>query len=115
MPVPRKARLRAAHLAVALIGVAPGAAIAADEAALELGKAVFTAEAEPSCAICHTLADAGASGTIGPDLDTLKPTEERVRAAVTGGVDVMPAYADKLTAAQIDAVSAYVAAVAGGG
>jgi mono/diheme cytochrome c family protein len=33
------------------------------------GKEIFTATAQPTCASCHTLADAGATGTVGPNLD----------------------------------------------
>jgi mono/diheme cytochrome c family protein len=33
------------------------------------GKEIFTASAQPPCASCHTLQDAGASGTVGPNLD----------------------------------------------
>jgi mono/diheme cytochrome c family protein len=33
------------------------------------GKEVFTTTAQPPCASCHTLQDANASGTVGPDLD----------------------------------------------
>src|SRR4051812_21710436 len=33
------------------------------------GKAIFTKTASPACSSCHTLSDAGATGTIGPDLD----------------------------------------------
>jgi cytochrome c oxidase subunit 2 len=33
------------------------------------GKAIFTKTASPACGSCHTLSDAGATGTIGPDLD----------------------------------------------
>jgi mono/diheme cytochrome c family protein len=33
------------------------------------GKEIFTTVAQPTCASCHTLADAGASGTVGPNLD----------------------------------------------
>ncbi|MDP9293329.1 MAG: cytochrome c oxidase subunit II [Actinomycetota bacterium] len=32
------------------------------------GKTLFTSAAEPKCSSCHTLADAGANATIGPDL-----------------------------------------------
>jgi cytochrome c oxidase subunit 2 len=34
------------------------------------GKTVFTETASPTCATCHTLAAAGATGAVGPDLDT---------------------------------------------
>ena len=33
------------------------------------GKQIFTATAQPPCASCHTLAEANAAGTVGPDLD----------------------------------------------
>lgn len=79
-----------------------------------LGKKVFTEEAQPSCTVCHTLADAGAEGAIGPNLDDLKPNEERVRMAVTQGVGVMPAFEESLSEEQIKAVAHYVSTVTGG-
>ena len=84
----------------------------ADPARLELGRRVFTALAEPRCGACHTLADAGTTGEIGPVLDTLKPDAGRVTAAVTNGIGVMPAFED-LTPEQVEAVAAYVATVTG--
>jgi mono/diheme cytochrome c family protein len=33
------------------------------------GKEILTSVAQPPCSSCHTLADAGASGTVGPNLD----------------------------------------------
>jgi mono/diheme cytochrome c family protein len=33
------------------------------------GKEIFAATAQPPCGSCHTLAEANASGTVGPDLD----------------------------------------------
>ena len=33
------------------------------------GKEIFTTTAQPSCATCHTLKEAGATQTIGPNLD----------------------------------------------
>jgi cbb3-type cytochrome c oxidase subunit III len=73
------------------------------------GKTIFTAE----CASCHTLAAAQATGTIGPNLDQLKPTEARVKHQVEVGGSVMPAFKGKLTAAQIAAVAKFVASSAG--
>lgn len=84
-------------------------------AAQEEGREVFLEAAEPQCGVCHTLADAGTAGEIGPDLDALELTPERVHAAVTQGVGVMPAYQDVLTPEQIDAVAAYVASASEGG
>ena len=73
------------------------------------GKAVFTA----NCSSCHTLADAAATGTVGPDLDALKPDKAKVEAQVKAGGGAMPAFKDQLSAEEITAVSAYVADVAG--
>jgi cytochrome c6 len=84
-----------------------------DEALLELGRNVFVEIAEPQCGLCHTLADAEAAGTIAPSLDDLQPTRERVEAAVRTGPGVMPSFADSLSDDEIEAVSAYVASVAG--
>jgi mono/diheme cytochrome c family protein len=33
------------------------------------GKQIFTASAQPPCSSCHTLAEAGATGQVGPNLD----------------------------------------------
>jgi cbb3-type cytochrome c oxidase subunit III len=73
------------------------------------GKTIFTAE----CASCHTLAAAQATGTIGPNLDQLKPAEAIVKHQVEVGGSVMPAFKGKLTAAQIAAVAKFVASSAG--
>ncbi len=97
-------------LAAALLAAAP--ALAQEEGA-DLGRQVFLELAEPACGICHTLAAAGAAGTIAPSLDELKPSKEAVLAAVAEGAGVMPSYADKLTEEQIQAVAEYVAQVAG--
>jgi cytochrome c6 len=84
-----------------------------DEALLDLGREVFVEVAQPQCGLCHTLADAEAAGTIAPSLDDLQPTREQVQAAVRQGPGVMPFYGDILSDEQIEAVSAYVASVAG--
>jgi mono/diheme cytochrome c family protein len=73
------------------------------------GKTVFTA----NCGSCHTLKDAGTSGTVGPDLDQLKPTEARAERQVRNGGGVMPAFQGKLSDAEIKAVATYVSRVAG--
>ena len=73
------------------------------------GKAIFQA----SCASCHTLKAANASGTIGPNLDQLKPPLARVKHQVEVGGGVMPAFKGKLTPAQIDAVAKFVSSSAG--
>ena len=81
---------------------APPAAAAGDPAA---GKELFAAN---GCGSCHTLADAGASGTIGPILDEAKPSYDLVVERVTNGKDPMPAFAGTLNDEQIANVAAYV-------
>jgi cbb3-type cytochrome c oxidase subunit III len=75
------------------------------------GKDIFTA----NCGSCHTLADAGTSGTVGPNLDQLKPPFAIVQHQVINGGSVMPAFKGTLTPAQITAVAKYVSSVAGKG
>jgi cytochrome c6 len=75
------------------------------------GKQVFLGTA--GCSSCHTLADAGATGNVGPNLDDLKPTYDAVEKQVTNGGGVMPAFKDTLSEKQIEDVSAYVSSVAG--
>ena len=71
------------------------------------GKAVFTGAG--GCGACHTLADAGATGTIGPNFDE---TELELAAAVdtivNGKGGQMPAFKGRLTNEQIADVAAYV-------
>lgn len=73
------------------------------------GKEVFLGES--GCSGCHTLADAGSTGTIGPNLDAVKPSYDKVVSQVTNGGGVMPPFGDKLTEEQIQDVAAYVSSV----
>ena len=73
------------------------------------GKNIFKSQ----CSSCHTLKDAGATGTVGPNLDQLKPPFALVQHQVINGGSVMPAFKGKLTDAQIKAVATYVSSVAG--
>lgn len=77
----------------------------------ERGRAVFLEGMQPSCGSCHSLADAGSNGVIGPALDGMQPDAARVARAVREGVGVMPAMEGALTDAQIADVAAYVAEV----
>ncbi len=74
------------------------------------GSAVF---ASAGCSGCHTLKAAGATGTIGPDLDQLRPSAATVAGIVRSGGGAMPSFSGKLSDAQISAVAAYVSGVAG--
>jgi cbb3-type cytochrome c oxidase subunit III len=73
------------------------------------GKDIFAA----NCGSCHTLKDAGTNGTVGPNLDQLKPPLQIVQHQVINGGGGMPAFKGVLTAAQITAVAKYVASVTG--
>jgi mono/diheme cytochrome c family protein len=73
------------------------------------GKQIFAS----NCASCHTLKAAGATGTVGPNLDTLKPPEPVVEHQVIVGGAIMPAFKGTLSPAEIKAVAKYVSSVAG--
>jgi cytochrome c6 len=82
-----------------------GAAGAAAE-----GKQIFT----QSCGTCHTLGDAGTNGTVGPNLDQLKPDESRVQNAIeNGGAGTGAMPANIVTGKEAEAVATYVSSVAG--
>lgn len=71
------------------------------------GKAIF---AEAGCGGCHTLDAAGASGTVGPNLDDAKPSKELVIERVTNGKGAMPSFKDSYSPEQIAAVADFVVA-----
>jgi mono/diheme cytochrome c family protein len=64
-----------------------------------------------TCGACHTLAAAGTTGTVGPNLDDLKPDQATVQAAINSGPGAMPA--NLLTGAQAQQVASFVATSAG--
>ena len=70
------------------------------------GKVVFTKVA--GCISCHTLKDAGATGTIGPNLDEKKPPQALIFDRVTNGKGQMPSFKGTLSDKQIADVVAYV-------
>jgi cytochrome c6 len=74
------------------------------------GKTVF---ASAGCTGCHALKDAGASGSVGPNLDDKKPPYALVIDRVTHGKGVMPSFTGKLSATDIQDVAKYVSSVAG--
>jgi mono/diheme cytochrome c family protein len=76
----------------------------------EAGAAVF---ASAGCGGCHTLAAAGSSGTVGPNLDDADPDFDEVVDRVTNGKGQMPSFKDQLSEEQIRDVAAYVSEAAG--
>ena len=74
------------------------------------GKQIFT----QSCGTCHTLADAGTNGTVGPNLDQLAPDKARVLTAIkNGGAGTGAMPANIVTGKEAEAVAQYVDSVAG--
>lgn len=69
------------------------------------GKAVF---ASAGCSGCHTLKAAGSTGTVGPNLDQLKPPYARIVRQVENGGKIMPPFKGQLTPQQIKDVAAFV-------
>ena len=73
-------------------------------------RALFTS----NCGSCHTLAAAGTSGAVGPNLDDAKPEAALVRVIVTSGSGSMPSFRGRLDDAQVRALADFVASTAGG-
>ena len=71
-----------------------------------LGLDIYNNKAQ--CGVCHTLQTAGSTGTIGPNLDQLKPSMPQIIYAVTNGIGVMQAWEGILTYEEIEAVAHYV-------
>jgi mono/diheme cytochrome c family protein len=70
-------------------------------------RALFT----ENCSSCHTLADADAHGTAGPNLDDLRPDGRRVARKVQAGGGGMPSFSGRLARAEIVQLAGYVDAV----
>lgn len=86
--------------------------VAAATEVADRGRRLFVKDASPPCAICHVLADAGATGAIGPSLDELKPDADRVTKAIRTGLGQMPAF-PQLSDEQVQAIARYVARATG--
>ena len=76
----------------------------------EMGKDVFLNKA--NCAACHTLAEAGSNGQIGPNLNQIKPNMMRVISVVKNGIGIMPPLEGLLSTQEIEAVAHYVSIAA---
>lgn len=75
-------------------------------AELAAGREIF----RDRCARCHTLADAGAHGTRGPNLDQIRLPVFAATQQVRLGGGGMPAYGHRLTDQQIREVVGYIVA-----
>ncbi len=92
------ASVAANQQAIAQAGQQAGNASAGDP------KALFTA----NCAGCHTFAAAEASGTVGPNLDQLSVTADRIAEQIRNGGGGMPPFEGQLTDEQIQALAEFV-------
>jgi mono/diheme cytochrome c family protein len=76
----------------------------------EEGEQLFAAQ---GCGGCHTLSAAGATATVGPNLDETQLSQAEIAAVVADGRGTaMPAFSDRLSADEIASVAAYVSASA---
>lgn len=89
---------------------APGVerSVAAAPAVAEPAVVVRASTVAVNCGACHTLAAAGATGRIGPDLDEHVPSVADVEERIRHGGDVMPPFGDLLADDEIHAIAAYV-------
>jgi mono/diheme cytochrome c family protein len=88
-------------------GGAGGGAAEGDPAA---GKEAF---ASAGCGSCHTLSDAGTSGTVGPNLDDSSVDYAAAVTQITNGGGGMPAFSGQLSEEEIANVAAYVVSAQG--
>jgi cytochrome c oxidase subunit 1 len=108
-------------LATAVIAIAPivAAAVKRGKSAQPLHQVVVSRGQQlfsGTCGACHTLAEAGSSGTVGPNLDGLKPTEARVLHAIAiGGTGDGRMPKGLYGGADAIAIAKYVSSVAGTG
>ena len=73
---------------------------------MNLGLEIYNEKA--MCGTCHTLQAAKSKGSIGPNLDILKPQIPQIISAVKNGIGVMPPWDGILTTEEIEAVAYYV-------
>jgi Cytochrome C oxidase, cbb3-type, subunit III len=64
--------------------------------------------ADAGCGSCHTFSPAGSSGQVGPNLDDANVSFDRAVMQVRDGGGGMPAFGDRLSKQEIDAVARYV-------
>src|SRR5438093_13069117 len=60
------------------------------------------------CGGCHTLAAAKSNGTVGPNLDQLRPDAQQVERQVRNGGGGMPSFRNKLSQIEISQVAEFV-------
>jgi mono/diheme cytochrome c family protein len=69
---------------------------------------------ESNCGSCHVLADAGTTGTVGPNLDQSKPQLQEAITQIANGGGGMPPFKGQLSDQQIRALAQYLVRATGG-
>jgi mono/diheme cytochrome c family protein len=69
------------------------------------GAAVF---AEAGCGACHVFTPANSEGAVGPPLDGIDLSKDEIEQQVRNGGGGMPAFGDRLSDEEIEAVADYV-------
>lgn len=64
-----------------------------------------------SCSACHTLTDAGSTGSVGPDLDNPNLTHDAIVTRIEMGGGPMPSFAGQISEADIGKLADYIVAV----
>lgn len=116
IPEPEAAEAAPAEEAPSAAAAPPPAPAPAPEAAAELaglsaadteeGRSLFNAF---SCGACHVLADAGATGQVGPALDgNAALTRDYVIDIVTNGRGAMPGFGGQMTEEEIALLASYI-------
>lgn len=72
------------------------------------GKSVFV---HSGCGSCHVLAETGAKGTVGPNLDQVKLTPSQILEWVKNGKGAMPSFKAQLSEKELADVTAFLAEV----
>lgn len=83
---------------------------------VERGREIYVEDAQPTCASCHTLSDAGARSDVASNLDELEPsaraTVESILSGSVAGHD-REDYVNSLSNRDLANVAGYLEAVAG--
>ena len=93
-----------------IVGTLPAATTSEEPSSTVEGDASNGAQifASAGCGGCHTLEEAGSSGSVGPNLDESQPDQALTIDRVTNGQGAMPGFSDSLSEQEIADVATYV-------
>lgn len=109
-PSSRLLASQAPELADNAAAAQPAAKADDDKALLDKGRELFS---NWGCGSCHSLADAGATGHVGPSFDgDVNLTVNFITNRVTNGQGGMPAFGGQMTDEEIKTIATYISKVA---